>query len=130
MTPDDEHAREPTDAQLAEAERLLEQPPEALYRELGDVGQQGGLPSDFVTWGKERFRAIRDANAAAICGNSVVRSIYEDDSADPARRRAKLVCSVAAVLVDAGIGAPVMCISALIVKEGIESLCAEHWRPG
>ena len=108
-------------ARLAEAELLLGKSEQELLQVLVDLDAEHAFPDDAIRWARDKFETFKARNREKICLNTVVKQLYADENK---HRTAMLVCAIA----DACGGEGFVTISALLVKEGLDSYCEECWK--
>lgn len=106
---------------MAEAELLLGKSEQELLQVLVDLDAEHAFPDDAIRWARDKFETFKARNREKICLNTVVKQLYVDENK---HRRAMLVCAIA----DACGGEGFVTISALLVKEGLDSYCEECWK--
>ena len=84
------------------------------------IDAEHAFPDDAIRWARDKFETFKTRNREKICLDPVVRQLYADEKK---HRRAMLVCAIA----DACGGEGFVTISALLVKEGLDSYCEECW---
>jgi len=109
-------------------DRLLDCSVDRLYEELGREVYPSGrsaLPvetREYARAGRAWLMSRRDALAAVICPNTVVKALLRDDGA----KRAILVAKVFDLVASLHWGVSPATVAVLLVKEGVNSLCHDY----
>ncbi|MEH1833141.1 MAG: hypothetical protein V7L29_13955 [Nostoc sp.] len=108
-----------------EAKQLDELDAYSLYLEIGrELGGKQALPSDRDTlfalasaWMKKK----RSQFQSAICNNQNIKDLFK--KYEKQEQRVDLILAIGDLIAGITIGVSPLTVSALIVKEGYESLC-------
>lgn len=99
---------------------LLDAPRDDLLIELGVIGHEA-LPRDALRRGREVYATLRVSLAESICVDPRVRELEREG------RRVELLAVLADTVAGLVDTVPVATLAVLLVRDGLSSLCADHW---
>ncbi len=110
--------------EVQELETLSKLTDEQLYLRLGSFDQTGGLPSDLINWGKERFKNLVTNLKDSICKNETIKLLCKDEEA---KNHTEIIIALGAIIQTTAPAIPYITVAILIFRGGINKMCSSQW---